>query len=350
MAFRRYGRRRTLRRSRRRVRPRRLRYLRKRRSYGRRKRGGAISKLIKNILPTVPIKYVETTSSSGTYGCRTWWSKTIGDVNDAYTYRNYLPLQSNLFDDGSSGTSTHLTFQQYGAKKLKLRHVTTFTMQNLSNVTMILTAHIGKFRRDSDTANLQIGDVLYKDCAATAGAATGEYLIDSHSTVPSTSYLSNFYNYPQFTMFSSTLACSQWKIVKTNKLRIPPGGWAKFKLNTGYKEFDAKWLVENDAQTGKTRHLKDWSKTLMLSWHGELVQKLNDPSAVTLAPTDWMMYMTHSLTLKAVPFHRQSIVYKNPVNMVTTTPFPWTPQVRPKVVVQVNETSTQVKDDAKADV
>lgn len=346
MAFRRYGRRRVVRRNRRRLRPRRSRYLRKRRVYGRRRRGGALSKLIKNILPTVPIKYVETTSSTGSYGSRTWWSKTIGDVNDAYTYRNYLPLQSNLFDDGSSGTSTHLTFQQYGAKKLKLRHVTTFTMQNVANTTMVLTAHIAKFRRDSDTANLQVGDVLYKDTSATAGVATGEYLIDSHSTVPSTSYIGNFYNYPQFTVFNSTLACSQWKVVSTKKYRVPPGGWVKFRLNTGYKEFDAKWLTENAAQAGPTRHLKDWSKTLMLSWHGELVQKLNDPTAVTLSLTDFIMYQTHSLTLKAVPFHRQSIVFKNPVNMVTTTPFPWTPQVRPKVVVQVNATSKNAEEDA----
>lgn len=347
MAFRRYGRRRILRRARRRIRPRRSRYLRKRRLYGRRRRsGGTLSKLIKNILPTVPIKYVETDNANGSYGSRTWWSKTIGDVNDAYNYRNYLPAQSNLFDTGSSGTSTNLYFQQYGSKKLKLRHVTTFTMQNLSNVTMILTAHIGTFRKDSDSADLQVADVLYKDCSATAGAATGEYQIDKASTVPSTSYIGNFYNYPQFTFFSSSLGCSIWKIRDTKKIRIPPGGWAKFRLNTGYKEFDSKWLVENAAQAGPTRHLKDWSKTLMLTWHGELVQKLNDSSAVTLAATDWMMYMTHSLTLKAVPFHRQSIVYKNPINMVTTTPFPWTPQVRPKVVVQVNQTSKAVEEDA----
>lgn len=349
MAFRRYGRRRTLRRSRRRMRPRRSRYLRKRRVYGRRRRGGALSKLIKNLLPTVPIKYVETDGVFGAFGSRTWWSKTVGDVNDAYTYRNYLPLQSNLFDDGSSGTSTHLTFQQYGAKKLKLRHVTTFSMQNLSNVTMILTAHVAKFRKDNDTANIQVGDVLYKDCSATAGAATGEYLIDSHSTVPTTSYIGNFYNYPQFTLFHSTLACSIWKVVSTRKIRVPPGGWVKFKLNTGYKEFDSKWLTENAAQAGPTRHLRDWSKTLMLSWHGEMVQKLNDPESVTLAATDFSVYMSHSLTLKGVPFHRQSTVFKNPINLVTTTPFPWNPQVRPKVVVQVNETSTQVKEDAKAD-
>ena len=185
-------------------------------------------------------------------------------------------------------------------------------MQNLSNVTMILTAHVAKFRKDSDSANLQVADVLYKDSAATALAATGEYLIDKASTVPANSYIGNFYNYPQYTVFHSTLACSIWKIVSTRKIRVPPGGWVKFKLNTGYKEFDAKWLTENAAQAGPTRHLKDWSKTLMLSWHGELVQKLDDPTANTLAPIDWMMYCSHSLTLKGVPFHRKSTVFRPP--------------------------------------
>lgn len=303
---------------------------------------------MKALLPTVPIKYVETVGKTGTYAARTWYSKTIGDVSDAHTYRNYLPGQSNIFDDGSTGTSTHLSFQQYNAKKFKLRQTTTFTLQNTANTTMIMTAHIAKIRRDMIDDDPYVGDYLYKDCSATANAATGEYLIDKASAVPASSYIGNFYNYPQFTMFSSTNACATWKVVKTRKLRIPAGGWVKFKLNTGYKEFDSKWLTENASQTNPIRHLRDWSKTLILTWHGELVQKIDDVTTNTLSKTDFMMYMTHSLTLKAVPYHRQSILYKVPVGLSSGTTLGFTPQVRPTVIVQVTKTDADADDDAQA--
>jgi len=353
MAFRRYGRRRRIRRS---VRSRRFArrsrrssYMRKRRSgFGRRRRGGAVSKLMKALLPTVPVKYIETIGRHGVHSARSWFSKSFGDVADAYTYKESLPGQSNIYDDGTLGTSTHLSFQQYGSKKYKLRHTATITAQNTGNSTMILTAHIAKYRRDTPntdtTASPAITTQLYKD---TQAGVTGQFLIDKGSNVPATSNITNYYDYPQFTMFYSTAACSTWKVVNTRKLRVPPGGWIKFKVNTGYKEFDAKWVTENNSATTPLRYLRGWSKTLILTWHGELSQKISDVTTNTLSSCDLMMYITHSLTLKAVPYHRQSTIFLKPVGMTTLSTLGFTPQIRPTVVVQVSKTGQDATEEAQ---
>lgn len=327
-------------------RPRYSRYLRKRSRIYRRKRGGVISKMLKSLLPTVPIKYCQTYYGIGAYGSRTWFSDTIGNVADAYSYRDYLPGQSNIFDDGSTGTSTHLTFQQFAMKRLKLRHVASYVGQNVANTTMILTAHICQFRRDYNAKKNP--SVLTDFLNVDAGTSTnsGAYKIDSHSSLPATSYIGKYSSYPQFNAFMSPEFCSNFLVVKTKKYRIPPGGWFKFKLNTGYKEFERNWLVDNNGLTQPLQHLRKWSKFLVLTWHGELVQQAATLANTTLSATDFQLYANHSLTLKAVPYHKESVVLLPPVNMVTTSPLPFLPQVRPKVVVQVTKTSTAVEDDA----
>lgn len=349
MAFkRRYGGRRNFRRRTRRRygrRPRYSRYLRKRsRVY--RRGGGTINKMLKALLPVVPLKYAKTYYGLGSYGSRTWFSDVVGSVDDANNYKEYLPGQSNIYDDGSTGTSTHLSFQQFSAKKFKMRHIETYTGQNVANTTMLLTAHVVKFRRDYEIKNAPdiVTDFLSTDSAATTNS--GGFRIDKNSSLPATSYIGNYYNYPQFTMFMSPTTCSYLKVVKTKKFRIPPGGWFKFKLNTGWHEFDKAWLNVNGGATQPIHHLRNWSKMLVLTWHGELAQKVSAINTVTLAATDFIMYGSNSITLKAVPYQRKSVILQPPVNLVTTTPLPWNPQVRPKVVVQINKTGQATEDDA----
>lgn len=346
MAYkRRYGgRRRFSRRTRRRFgrrRPRYSRYLRKRRGL-RRRRNGVVSTLMKAILPTVPIKYIKTLGVQGSFANRSWFSDTIGNVREAFNYTQYLPGQSNIYDDGSVGTSTHLSFQQFASKKFKMKHQCTYTGQNVSNTTMILTVHIAHFRKDYNVlANPTISSILGADCAGTT--STGAFKIDKNSTAPG-GYIANFYQYPQFTLFMSPSTCSTLKVVKTQKLRVPPGGWFKFTTNTGYKEFDKAWLNINEAMTDKIYHHARWSKMIIFSWHGELVQKAADLNSLTLSATDMMLYQTHSVKLKAVPYHRESIILQPPVNMLTASPLAFNPVVRPKGVIQITTTSTGAQD------
>lgn len=345
---RRYGRRfrrRLRRRGLGRRRPRYLRYKSKKRGMYRRKRsrGGIIGKMLKSLLPTVPIKYCRTYNGQGQFGSKTWWSDTIGAVADANTYKDYLPGQSNIYDTGAGGTSTSLSFQQFASKKFKFKHVAHYVGQNVANTTMILTIHIIKFRTDYNIiANPSITSHLNADCGTSTNS--GNCLLNSNSTLPAGSYIGNYYAYPQFTLFMSNNTTSTFKVVRTINLRVPPGGWFKFKLNTGYKEFDKQWLANNAARTDKIEHMRNWSKMAAISWHGELVQKANDVGTTTLAATDFILYANHSLKLKAVPFHRQSIVLKPPVYLDTTSPLSWTPQVRPKGVVQITTTSTSAQD------
>lgn len=297
---------------------------------------------MKAILPTVPIKYAVTYNGTGIFAARNWFSSTIGSAGDALAYTQYLPGQSNIFDDGTSGTSTHLSFQQYSAKKFKMRHVCTYTGQNVANTTMILTAHICKYRRDYNVVNNpNITGLLGADSAGTT--STGAFRIDKNSAAAG-GFVDHFWKNPQYTFFMSPTATSALKVVKTQKLRVPPGAWFKFKLNTGYKEFDKAWLNINGALTDKIYHVKGWSKMLVLTWHGELVQKPTDLTAQTLSKTDFIMYGSHSVTLKAVPYHRESVILQPPVNLITANPLGFTPVVRPKSVIQITETNTAAED------
>lgn len=324
-------------------RPRYRRYLRKKRGIrGRRRSGGTVSKLLKSLLPTVPFKYVKTYNGTGTFASRTYFSEACGNVQDAYSMRDYLPNQSNIYDDGTVGTSTHLTFQQFYAKKFKLRHQVNYTGQNVANTNMFLTVYICKFRRDYTTANPSVTTAfLDNDSGTTTGS--GGHRIDSHSSLAA-GYIGNYHGYPQYNLFMSPTFCSQFMVLKKKTFKIPPGGWFKFKMDSGWNEFDNEWLNKNAALAAPIRHLRNWSKYMVFSWHGELVQKTGDIATTTLSATDFIMYGAHTITAKAVPYNRKSIVLAPAVNLDVTSPLSWTPVVRPKAVIQVNATSTSATD------
>ena len=329
---------------RRRFRPRYKRFLRRMKYKYRRFRkrtSSSVKKLMDTLLPTIPIKYIKTTSSAGQYSSRTWTTlDTIGNVVTIFGYKDYLPNSSMITDDGALGTSTHLSFQGYYNKRFKAKHSARYTCQNVGNTTMFATIHILAYRKDySEKENPSItGDFMSADLINSAN--NGALGVNINSSLPATSYISNFYNYPQATIFDSPTTCSQFKVVKTYKLRVPPGGWFKFKVRTGWKNFDKAWLLENN---GQIKHLRGWSKIPLITWHGELVQKAGDITAAGLSATDWICYQTHCITLKAIAFHRKSTVFQPPTNLISSTPFPWVPVVRPHGIIQVTETSVNAE-------
>ena len=99
-------------------------------------------------------------------------------------------------------------------------------------------------------------------------------------------------------------------------------------------------MLENN---GQIKHLRGWSKIPLITWHGELVQKAGDITAAGLSATDWICYQTHCITLKAIAFHRKSTVFQPPTNLISSTPFPWVPVVRPHGIIQVTETSVDAE-------
>lgn len=342
MVVRRRFRRRRYRLRRRRYQRRIRRYVRTRRYRTRRKsrKGGVLRKMLRALLPEIPIKYCQVYSGTGSFGSRTWLSTTIGSVNDIYTYRDQLPGLSNLYDDGTTGTSTHLSFQQFASKKFKARHKASYIGQNVGNATMFLTIHICKFRHDYVHGSDPAVTSIMTDCATSTNSGSG--LVNATSTLPGSGYIGNYYNYPQFTVFSSSNFVSTYKVVKTHRLRVGPGDWFKFKLNSGYKEFDKSWLTANNSETLPIRHMKGWSKTAVLTWHGELAMKTGTLTSQTLTANDIIMYANHSLKLKAVPFLRKSTIYNPPVYLDTASPM-WQPVVRPRGIVQVTETTTNAE-------
>lgn len=290
------------------------------------------------LLPTVPIKWVKTNSSAGQYASRTWYTfDTVGSVANINSYKDYLPGSSMITDDGSNGTSAHLTFQGYNDKRFKAKHTVRYTGQNVGNTTMIATIHICAYRKDySEKANPDVQSDFFATDLATS-TQLGSFGVNINSALPSTSYIGSYFNYPQATIFDSPTACSQWKVIKTYKLRIPAGGWFKFKVGTGWKQFDKAWLIEN---AGQIKHLARWSKVPVITWHGELVQKAGDITSATLSATDFITYQSHVLKLKAIPFHRQSTVFQVPIGLVNASPLAFTPVVRPQGVIQITETNT----------
>lgn len=330
---------------RRRFRPRYKRFLRRMKykyKRFRRKTKSNFKKLMDTLLPTIPIKYIKTTSGTGTYAARSWLTMdTIGNLVTINNYKDYLPNSSLITDDGSGGTSTHLSFQGYYNKRFKVKHTARYTCQNVANTTMFATIHICAYRRDySEKENPSItGDFMSADLINSA--MNGALGVNINSSLPASSYIANFYQYPQATIFDSPTTCSQLKVLKTYKLRVPPGGWFKFKVRTGWKNLDKAWLIEN---AGQIKHLKGWSKVPVVTWHGELCQKAGDISSTTLSVTDFICYQTHCITLKALAFHRKSTVFQVPVNISTGTPLAFAPVIRPQGVIQVTETNTVAED------
>ena len=147
-------------------------------------------------------------------------------------------------------------------------------------------------------------------------------------------------DYPSFTPFMSGSFVASCKVIKTRKMRLGPSEWFRFKLTTGYKEFDKKWLLNNnDAGASKLLYLRKFSKGVLFSWHGEAVATDN-PAVVTLSKNDLMLYYSQTITSKAVPHHRKAFVLGVPSGLHTENDInDSTYLVRPSGVVQVTETS-----------
>ena len=75
----------------------------------RRRRSTALGKLMKALLPRVPVQWLEGRVLTGFQGCRTYHNGPLcGDYNYAYTYSALLPggNQYNLMHNDISGTPT----------------------------------------------------------------------------------------------------------------------------------------------------------------------------------------------------------------------------------------------------
>lgn len=309
--------------------------------FGKKRKNTALSKLFKALLPTVPVKACGAFGVVGSYGCRSYTTTFVGDTYGVFTGRDYLPSQSNLFDDGSVGSSTHLSFQQFGAKKFKAKHSKRILGQNLGNTHMILTVYICEPRHDFTDSYTPTVEEMFPDCLATT--ASGQDLLDINSSLPGSSNIDKYYKYPQFTPFHSAYFTSTFKVVKSHKLRVGPSEWFRINLGTRYKEFDKKWLVANNGLTVPVKLLRGFSKFALFSWHGEAVAK-TDALTVTLCKNDLMIYYNQTWTYKAIPYHRKSTVLATPIGLHTeTTIADGEYKVRPSGVVQITETSHDTK-------
>ena len=308
----------------------------------RRKTKSNLKKLMDTLLPTIPVKYVKTTSGSGSYAARSWLTfDTIGTVSTINSYKDYLPNSSLITDDGAVGTSTHLSFQGYYNKRFKAKHTARYTCQNVANSTMFATIHICAYRRDYSEKEHPSVTTDFMASDLDSSTLNGSMDVNINSALPGAGLITKYYNYPQATIFDSPTTCSQLKVLKTYKLRVPAGAWFKFKVRTGWKNFDKAWLLEN---AGQIKHLRGWSKVPVITWHGELVQKPTDVTTTTLSNTDFICYQTHCITLKALAFHRKSTVFQVPVNLSSANPLGFTPVVRPTGVIQVTETEKNAED------
>lgn len=305
--------------------------------FGKRRKNGALSKLFKAILPSLPVKNCGALGMVGRYGGRSWTQSIVGDVASAYALRDALPGQSNIFDDGSIGTSTHMTFQQYAAKKYKLKHTKNVIGQNLGNTHMIMTIYFCKFRHDYQNTDAVTYDKVLSDTSTTANS--GQDLLEYGSALTGAGAIEKYYEYPQYTPFMSNEFVTTFKVVKSRKLRIGPSEWFKFKISTGYKEFDKKWLLQNDAEALPIKYLRGWSTVAYITYHGEAVTDPTDVNLVTLSKNDLMLYWNETKMLKAVPHHRKCTRLAVPSGLTTLANPAATPLVRPSGVVQVTETS-----------
>lgn len=324
--------------------------IRKRGRFAKKKRSSAISKLFKTILPSVPVKSTGAFGVVGSYGCRVYKADFVGELAGVVAGRDYLPNQSAIYDDGAVGTSTHMSFQQYAAKKYKAKHTKRYIGQNLGNGHMLLTIYIATPRHDYIPSDHPDVNELFPDCLTSTSA--GQDFLQTGSALPAAgSTIVNYYNYTNFTPFMSNHFTTSWLVLKTYRMRLAPGEWFKFNMSTKLKEFDKKWLLANDAYSidQRIKLPAKYAKMALFTWHGEAVTKgggteATDVNTITLAKNDLMVYYNHTWLYKAVPHHMKSIRLLAPSNIHTEdTIAAGQYLVRPTGVVQVSETSHDVK-------
>lgn len=316
---------------------------RRRRFRGR--RSGAISKLLKHLLPTVPLYYCRTENLTGSYSARTWYCFDVaGALTSLAGFYNFVPNLESVYADHLGTSSIHLSTDHFNSLKFKTKEVKRYSVQNISNVEAYVTLYVMRFRKDTPTEIYSGATNAYTSLLDDA-VIGGNYQTSSSSSVPAgPSYIGAIYNYPAFTIFGSSKTCSLMKVTRVKKLRVGPGETFHFRYATRMKEFSNAYIKRNAAATNKVQYVGNWSTVAWMSWHGPVCQKAGDPTSQVLAACDFLAYSSNTLVYKAVPTHTPVKVYYPPAGMITASPLAFTPVVRPKGVIQITETTANVEE------
>lgn len=299
---------------------------------------------MKHLLPTIPIKWVGTSAQTGTYAARTWYAYGVcGYLSGLYQYKDYLPQTANIFHTGAGTASTNLSVDNYNSIKFRAKWIQRHSIQNVSNMDAYVTVHVLRFRKDTATTVYSGGSSAYNILLDDTTPAA-HYQTNVNSALPATSYISQIYNYPQFTIFDSSKTCSYLQVLKTRKLKVGPGETFHVRVATKSKEFSQAYLIRNNAVANPDEYVGGWSKVLWLTWHGPNVMKAGDVTSTTLGACDFITYTTNCVILKAVATHTPSKVFAIPSNLISSTPLAWAPVIRPRGVIQVTETSTAAEE------
>lgn len=305
---------------------------------------GAIAKLMKHLLPKVPIRWVKTENLTGAFSSRQWYCfEPAGTLSGLVGWHNYLPNVQNIFGSLGGTASTNLSVDNFNSVKFRAKYIQRFSVQNISNLEGYATLYIMKFRKDTPTEIYTGANNAFTTMLDDAGIAS-HYQTNANSSLPTpTSYIGAIYNYPAFTVFDSSKTCSLLKVIKTRKMRVGPGETFHFRVATKTKEFSSAYIFRNNTATNKVEYAGNWSKVAWLSWHGPVCQKAGDATTQVLGAVDFLSYCSSTLVLKAVATHTPSKVYFQPVNLTTASPLAFVPVVRPKGVIQITETTANAE-------
>lgn len=284
----------------------------------RRRRSSALGKLMKALLPRVPVQWLEGRSLVGYQGCRTYHNGPLcGDYNYAYTYSALLPggNQYNLMHNDVSATPTtaaSLTVANYNSKKFRMKMLQKWKLLNVSNTPAVLTTYYCMVRNNMASVQCDFDSdqglkaILTIDTTSTPTSDAPRNSMSTASNLPvGANYIVGYPDYPQFTVFDSSLFCSMFKVLKTENDVVPPGGEVYKRIGTKYKEFDYQYVRNNQSltTTQRTRAHGHWSKIILFSWHGTVgaqVDTAGVPTATSTYRTCFAANVQHTLVCKAV--------------------------------------------------
>ena len=273
---------------------------------------------MKALLPRVPVQWLEGRVLTGFQGCRTYHNGPLcGDYNYAYTYSALLPggNQYNLMHNDISGTPTtsaSLTVANYNSKKFRMKQIQKWKLLNVSNTPAVLTTYYCMVRNNMASVQCDFDSdqglkaILTLDTTSIPTSDAGRNSMSIFSSLPGAgNYIAGYPDYPQFTVFDSSLFCSMFKVLKTEQDVVPAGGEVFKRIGTKYKEFDYQYIKNNQSLTvsQRTRAHGHWSKIILFSWHGTVgssVDALGVPVKTSLYRTCFAANVQHTLVCKAV--------------------------------------------------
>jgi hypothetical protein len=230
-----------------------------------------LMKFLYNHIAT-PLVYKQTIagSYSGQQGIRSWASQPIGSTTDLIALQSQRP-QRNLTVIG--GTLTEIG-KNNGRIRIK-NFVKRYALQNRSNIIMRLKVYECLCRRDVGSSIITFdangaSNVFNNDDALANNLGANQVAFNTGITHSS--------QLPGYTPYMSSQWCQYFKILKCTPMSLGPNEIRPYVVRQSAKELNMDYI---DATSENL--LRGWSKVLIFSWVGQMVDAGGAPPPTAIS-------------------------------------------------------------------